>query len=138
MDNRILLAIFLLVIGNIFGWLQINLHLVSKIWIGKPIPSILILSIPIGCCFYFAWASLVDFYDNSLWSARLVSFGVGVIIFALMAYFIKGEVMSKKNWICFFLSILIVLIQSFWPSEKPCLNNENSLGAERKSGEEKS
>jgi len=73
---------------------------------------------------------LVEYLDESLWSARLFSFGIGTIIFALFSFFIKGEAVDKKTLICLLLAMAIVLIQSFWPSNAGELDGggENGTG----------
>jgi len=59
---------------------------------------------------------LVQHFDGSLWPPRLVSFGVGVIVFAILTYIVKGEVIDKKTIVCLVLSIIIILTQTLYPN----------------------
>jgi len=114
-NNPLFIALALIIIGNIFTWFQVNLQFLYEWWDNRPLFSIFAFSTPIGACFYFGWRYLVEHFDGNLWPARLISFGIGVIIFALLSYWIKGEALDKKTILCLFLSICIILIQTFYP-----------------------
>jgi len=115
LNNPLLFALFLIVIGNIFTWFQVNLQFLYDWWEQRPLFSIIAFSTPVGACFYYGWKYLVEYFDGSLWPARLISFGIGVIIFALLSYLVKGEDMDKKTIFCLLLSVCIILIQTFYP-----------------------
>lgn len=130
MNNLLVSALTLLFIGNILAWFQGNLQFTSDWWYSRPFLTILMFSLPTATCFFFGWRFLVEYLDESLWSARLFSFGIGTIIFALFSFFIKGEAVDKKTLICLLLAMAIVLIQSFWPSNAGELDGggENGTG----------
>ena len=117
MNSLLAAALGLLFIGNILAWFQGNLQFVSDWWYSRPFFTIIIFAIPTATCFFFGWRFLVEYLDESLWSARLFSFGLGTIIFGLFSFYIKGEDLNKKTIICLLLSISIILIQTLWPSE---------------------
>lgn len=126
MNNLLTAALCLLLVGNILAWFQGNLQFTSNWWYARPMLTILLFAIPTATCFYFGWRFLVEYLDESLWSARLFSFGFGTIIFGLFSFYIKGEGLSKKTIICLLLSIAIILIQTFWPSDTKALTKEVS------------
>ena len=51
--------------------------------------------------------------NGSLWSIKFVGFSVGMIVNALLNYYLMNEGMNMKTLICIFLSLLIITIQ-FW------------------------
>lgn len=110
-NHTLFLALFFIVAGNIFTWFQVNLQFISDWWKERPMFAILFFSTPSGALFYYGWQFLVKYFDGNLWPPRLISFGVGIIIFAILAYIVKGEVIDNKTIICLFLSIVIILIQ---------------------------
>jgi|ETNvirenome_6_85_1030632.scaffolds.fasta_scaffold49800_2 hypothetical protein len=114
-NHTLLFALLLLLVGNIFTWFQINLQFMSNWWSERPIFTILLFS-PCGAFFYYGWRFLVQHFDGSLWPPRLVSFGVGVIVFAVLTYIVKGEVIDKKTIVCLILSIIIILTQTLYPN----------------------
>jgi hypothetical protein len=117
MQNGLTMALALLIVGNILAWMQGNLQFVSEWWYSRPFFTIMLFSMPTALCFYFGWRFMVEYFDQSLWSARLFSFGIGTVLFAFMSYFIKNEGLTKKTLICLLLSASIVLIQVFWDEE---------------------
>ena len=130
MNNLLAAALGLLLLGNILAWFQGNLQFVSDWWYSRPFFTIIIFAIPTATCFFFGWRFLVEYLDESLWSARLFSFGIGTIIFAILSFFIKGESIDKKTFICLLLAISIVFIQSFWPNNAGDVRDdrENNTG----------
>jgi hypothetical protein len=51
--------------------------------------------------------------NGSLWSIKFVGFSVGMIVNALLNYYLMNEGMNMKTLICIFLSLIIITIQ-FW------------------------
>lgn len=115
-NNTLFIALLLIIIGNLFTWFQLNLQFISEWWSERPVFTILAFSTPCGAFFYYGWRHLVDHFDGCLWPPRLVSFGIGVIIFAILAYIVKGESIDKKTIVCLILSIAIILIQTLYPN----------------------
>ena len=130
MNNLLVSALALLFLGNILAWFQGNLQFTSEWWYSRPFFTIIMFAIPTATCFFFGWRFLVEYLDESLWSARLFSFGIGTIIFAIFSFFIKGESIDKKTFICLLLAISIVFIQSFWPNNAGDVrgDRENNTG----------
>ena len=119
MQGGIILALILLSIGNVLAWFQGNLQFISDWWYNRPLLTIMLFATPTATCFYFGWRFLVEYLNDSLWSARLFSFGIGVILFAFLSYFMKGETIDKKTGICILLSLIIVFIQTFYKDDGP-------------------
>ncbi len=83
-------------------WLKGNLWFAAAL--GAPISVIFMLSV----------RNLVEAYDGQIWPSRLIGFGIGVIIFTIMSYFMFKEPITPKTLVCLGLGILIVLIQLIW------------------------
>ena len=76
--------------------------------------SVLMYAIPMCACFYFGTRLIVTETD-SLWTARLSGFGLGIIIFSILTYVFMGEsLFTFKTTSCVLLSLLIVMIQLFY------------------------
>ncbi len=113
MNKPILFSIALFIIGNILAWFQANSQFVWKWWYEHPVTTVLIYSIPTSLAFYFGWRYAVE-STGSLWSARMLGFGVATIIFGALSYTVMNEGLSVKNGLCLVLSITIILIQLLW------------------------
>ena len=111
---KVALAIGFYLVGNILAWFQFNSQFVWPWWKDKSLLSVLIYAIPMCLCFYYGTRILVTEYD-SLWTARLGGFGLGIMIFSLLTYGFMGEsVFTFKTMSCIVLSFAIVLIQLFY------------------------
>lgn len=113
MNKTIIASILLFAIGNILAWFQANSQFVWKWWYEHPMFTILIYSIPTSFAFYYGWRYAVE-STGSLWSARMLGFGLATMIFGTMSYAIKGEGITIKTAVCLALAMVIFLIQLLW------------------------
>ena len=61
-----------------------------------------------------ATENIAEAYDGAVWPARLVGFGVGIIIFSILTWLILGEKIEIKSAVCVLLAFCILIIQLFW------------------------
>jgi len=57
---------------------------------------------------------MVVYYDGQIWPSRLIGFAIGIVVFALMSYFIFKEPINVKTLICLVLGGAILGIQILW------------------------
>jgi multidrug transporter EmrE-like cation transporter len=94
---------FLQLQGNIkWGWLQ-----------KYPILTLL-ASIPMGYLFIKSVEHFVAAYNGAIWPSRLIGFAIGIIVFALMSFFLFKEPINSKTIVCLILSCAILGVQIFW------------------------
>ena len=75
-------------------------------------PVILLLSsIPLGWLYIQSVKYIIIAYNGEIWPSRILGFGVGVIVFAIMSYFIFKEPITLKTLLCLLLSFIIIMIQ---------------------------
>ena len=74
----------------------------------------LLMGIPISFCFMISVKNFVGAFDGQIWPSRLIGFGIGVMVFTVMSYFMFREPLTPKTLICLGLGILIILIQIFY------------------------
>jgi hypothetical protein len=72
------------------------------------------LGVPISLLFMFSVRSLVTAYNGEMWPSRLIGFGIGVIVFALMSHYMFKEPITPKTLTCLGLASIILLIQLIW------------------------
>lgn len=88
-------------------------------WFKKhPYAVSLLFGFFISVGFITAAKLLVDYHDGELWPARIYSFTVGVVSFAILAFLLRGESITLKTAICLVLATIIMCIQVFW-NESP-------------------
>ena len=60
----------------------------------------------------FFWSTKWSYeHFGAFWNMRLAGFGIGTIVFGIMAWVLIGEVPTIKTFICILLAIAIILIQ---------------------------
>ena len=72
------------------------------------------LGVPISLLFMFSVRNLVTAYNGEMWPSRLIGFGIGVIIFAIMSHLMFREPITLKTFTCLGLGVGIILIQVLW------------------------
>jgi multidrug transporter EmrE-like cation transporter len=112
--------IFHLVMGTLYGIIaQIItfLQLQGNIkwgWLQKYPILTLLASIPMGYLFIKSVEHFVAAYNGAIWPSRLIGFAIGIIVFALMSFFLFKEPINAKTIVCLILSCCILGVQIFW------------------------
>ena len=114
MNTKLLLLGFIyFVIGQILIWFQSHLQFFNSWSKDHPflvaIPGIAVSYISILATKYVAEA-----YDGLVWPSRLIGFGIGIIIFSGLTWWLLGEKLEMKSIICVILAFVILLIQLNW------------------------
>ena len=108
------IGVLFFTLGHIFAWFQFNSQFVWEWWKDRPFVAVLTYSIPMGLCFWTATKYIVT-ETNELWAARLMGYGVGIIIFSILSYtMMKESIFTTKTMLCLILSCIIIGIQVFW------------------------
>lgn len=113
--NKFLWSCLLFFSVNIMAWFQINGYKISAFMERHQIASTVLLGVPISLGFFYAWKLAYEGL-GSLWSVRLLSFGLSFLVFPILTHFLLGETLFRPKIItCILLSIVIVMTQVYWP-----------------------
>jgi multidrug transporter EmrE-like cation transporter len=74
----------------------------------------LLSAVPLSYMFLKSVEHLVKSFNGEIWPSRLIGFSIGIIVFALMSYFIFKEPITLKTIICLILGMIILAIQILW------------------------
>jgi hypothetical protein len=111
---ELLLAALCFATAQVLVWFQLNSQFVWSWWKDKAVVSVFIYAIPASFGFWYATKYAVS-ATSSLWSARLLAFGISYITFPLMTYFIAGESMlTPKTLFSSLLAFMIIGVQVLW------------------------
>jgi multidrug transporter EmrE-like cation transporter len=80
----------------------------NNIWFG------VLMGLPISYLFMMSVKHFVMAYDGQIWPSRLIGFGIGVVVFTIMSYYLFKEPLTPKTLTCLGLGTLIILIQILW------------------------
>ena len=114
MNTKLLLLGFIyFVIGQILIWFQSHLQFFNSWSKDHPflvaVPGIIVSYVSILATKYMAEA-----YDGLVWPSRLIGFGIGIIIFSGLTWWLLGEKLEMKSIVCVVLAFCILLIQLNW------------------------
>jgi len=107
--------------ANSLAWFQVNLQFISEWWYNRPLFTIISLSLPTTFFFYYGWRYLVEFYNQEVWTARVVSFSISILLFWIFSSIFKLQPINLKTGICIMLSFAIILVQSYWPDSNQAI-----------------
>ena len=113
MNKNILFCVLIFTITQIIVWLQLNGQFVWESF-RKYEWLLVLLGIPISWFFLIGTRYGVNAFGGQLWPQRFLAFSCGIVIFAFLTWFLKGEGLTTKTYISLGLAFLLASIQIFW------------------------
>ncbi len=109
---KIVYALLLSLLAQVISFIQLQGQMVWKF--PKENPYIMmLLGLPISLIFIKTTKIFNEAFDAN-WPGRLIGFGIGVIVFTVMSWFIFKEHPTPKTLTCLGLAFTIVVLQIFW------------------------
>jgi len=106
-------GVVLAIVGQVMTFLQLQGS--AKLgWYDKHPILVLLASVPIGWFFIKSVNIFIIEYGGEIWPSRLLGFGIGIIVFYLLSYYLFDEPITLKTFVCLMLSATIIGIQIFW------------------------
>ena len=94
----------IIVFWQLQGWIVYDYKFLKSVW------CIYFTSLFIAPLFF--WSTRWSYeYFGAFWNMRLAGFGIGTIVFGIMAWMFIGEIPTIKTIISILLAVAIVLIQ---------------------------
>ena len=100
-------------LAQVFTFFQLQGQLKIE-WFKNNTFLVACMGIPISLLFMYSVRNFVAAYDGAIWPSRLIGFGIGVIVFTIMSYYMFKEPLTPKTFTCLSLGIGIILIQILW------------------------
>ena len=108
--SKLWLAIIAQLIGSVIAFYQLQGWIIYEHKFLKSIWWIYFTSLFIAPLFF--WSTRWSYeYFGAFWNMRLAGFGIGTIVFGVMAWMFIGEIPTLKTFICLLLAAAIILIQ---------------------------
>jgi hypothetical protein len=111
--NNILIGLSLFITTHVVIWFQVNGQFVWP-WAKENPMLMALLGFPISYILIIATKFIVAGFDGLLWPGRLVGFGSGMIVMAILTWCMLGEGLSTKTLVSLFLAVTLVMLQVFW------------------------
>ncbi len=111
--NKLLLGFLYGLVAQILTFLQLQGN-VKWNWYERYPILMLSISIPMAWLYIKSVEAFVQHFNGEIWPSRLIGFGIGIVVFALMSRFLFNEDINLKTFICLLLACTILGIQIFW------------------------
>jgi multidrug transporter EmrE-like cation transporter len=111
--NNLFLGFIYGLIAQILTFLQLQGN-IKYGWYEKYPILILGAAIPISWAYLKSVEHLVLQYNGEIWPSRLIGFGIGIIVFVALSWFLFKEPLTLKTISCLILACGILGIQVFW------------------------
>ena len=113
MNNNVAIGLLLYFVTHIIIWFQVNGQFIWT-WAKDNPWTMSLLGLPISYVLIIATKFIVAGFDGLLWPGRLVGFGSGMIVMAILTWCILGEGISTKTLVSLALATTLVFIQILW------------------------
>ena len=111
--NNLVVGITLFALTHIIIWFQVNGKFVWH-WAAKNPWTMALLGFPISYVLIIATKYIVTGFDGLLWPGRLIGFGSGMIVMAILTWYMLGEGLNLKTLTSLILATGLVCVQVFW------------------------
>ena len=104
-------AIFAQTVAAILAFFQLQGHYVwPEIKFFKTMWWVYGTSVIIAPLFFYSTMWSFEHF-GAFWNMRLAGFGIGTLVFGIMAWSLIGEIPTMKTFVCLLLAAAIILIQ---------------------------
>lgn len=110
---KLVIGMVLMFIAQILTFLQLQGPLKYQ-WFKENYWLVVLMGIPISMMYMESVRQIITHYSGLLWPSRIIGFGIGVIVFAVMAQTIFGETLNTKTIVSLGVATILILIQLFW------------------------
>jgi hypothetical protein len=111
--KSLITGIIFFILAHTVTWFQVNGQF---IWNSFKENTFLLTLFGIPISYFYIWAAkyTVGGFNNTMWPARFVGFGIGILIYALLVGIFFKEGISLKTLTSLLLAISLILVQVFW------------------------
>ena len=111
--NNLITGLILFFVTHIIIWFQVNGQFIWT-WAKDNPWTMSLLGFPISYVLIIATKYIVAGFDGLLWPGRLVGFGSGMIVMAILTWYMLGEGINLKTLTSLILATGLVCVQVFW------------------------
>ena len=101
------------IIGQVLSFIQLQGGIKWGLNEKYPVP-LMLLGLPISWAFMKSVENFILAFHGEIYPSRINGFIIGIVVFAIMGWFLFRENISMKTAVCLFLCFNVLLIQIFW------------------------
>lgn len=111
--KHLLLGLLFFAIAHVTTWFQLNGQFLWT-WFQKNTFALALFGIPISYVYIWATKHTIQYFDGTMWPARFIGFGVGILIYALFVGIFFKEGITPKTFVSLVLATVLISIQVLW------------------------
>ena len=110
---KLLLGVLFFLSAHLIAWFQLNGQFLWESFKSNTF-LLAICGVPISYLYIYGTRYTVEYFGGTLWPARFIGFGVGILVYALFVSIFFKEGITLKTLTSLLLSISLIFIQVFW------------------------
>ena len=111
--SKLAIAITMYLSGQILIWFQTNGQFKWK-WFAAHPHILAATGFLISYLFILGTKYAVEHFDGLLWPGRFLAFGLGIVSYAFLTWWLMGEGINLKTLTSLLLATAIICVQLFW------------------------
>ena len=112
--KQLLLGAGAFTVAHILTFFQLNGQFLKIDWFRKNEWIVAVAGIVLSYFYIWGTKHTVAGFDGLLWPGRLVGFGSGMIVMAVLTWWMLGEGINLKTLTSLILATALVMVQVFW------------------------
>lgn len=109
-----IIGLILFILGQVLIWIQNHGQFIWPWFDRNPILLAFTIGGFVSYLFITGTHYMYQYFNESIWPIKFVSFATGMITFALLTYFLHNEPMTLKTIVSLILATLLIIVQIFW------------------------
>jgi len=110
---KLILGLLLFLGAHLVTWFQLNGQFIWE-WFKNNTFILALFGVPISYLYIYATKYTVAHFEGTLWPARFIGFGVGILVYALFLGIFFKEGITLKTLVSLSISLVLICIQVFW------------------------
>jgi len=111
---NLVLGLILFFIGQALIWIQTNGQFVWESFRKNPLLLAVGFGTIISYILIYATRYTVEYFDGLLWPGRFIAFGMGILSFTFLTWYLLGEGITTKTLVSLIISVVLIAIQILW------------------------
>ena len=112
--KQLLLGSSAFFVAHVLTFFQLNGQFLKIDWFRKN--EWVVAATGIVLSYFYIWGTkyTVAGFENTLWPARFIGFGIGMIVYAIGVSYFFNEGITNKTAVSLGIALILICVQLFW------------------------
>jgi hypothetical protein len=112
--KQLLLGAGAFTVAHILTFFQLNGQFLKIDWFRKNEWIVAVAGIILSYFYIWGTKHTVAGFENTLWPARFIGFGIGMIVYAIGVSYFFNEGITNKTAVSLGIALILICVQLFW------------------------